>query len=134
MFVLTKGRGLALILLLVGSTGCATVAHGTRQSIGVSSSPVGATVTINNSQKVTTPATVDLKRNQNHTFLFEKEGYQSDSFALTSTTSGWVWGNVLLGGLIGGMVDFASGGARKLSQDSVHVTLVPLPKDAPNVQ
>ena len=28
----------------------------------------------------------------------------------------------------------STGGARKLSQDSVHVTLVPLPKDAPNIQ
>jgi hypothetical protein len=35
-------------------------------------------------------------------------------------------GNILIGGLIGTAVDFASGGTRKLSQDSVHVTLAPL--------
>lgn len=114
-------------VLLAVASGCATVVHGTTQTIGVASSPTGARVTINNGQQVTTPNTVDLKRNQNHTFVFEKDGYCSDSFALTSTTSGWVWGNVLLGGLVGGLVDFASGGARKLSRDSVHVSLKPCP-------
>lgn len=65
---------------------------------------------------------------QSESYLrFEKDGYCSDSFALTSTTSGWVWGNVLLGGLVGSVVDFASGGARKLSSDSVHVSLKPCP-------
>lgn len=117
-----------LVSALMFSTGCATVIHGTTQSIGVSSAPPGATVTVNNSQKARTPTSLELKRNQNHTFLFEKDGYESDSFTLTSSTSGWVWGNVLLGGLIGGMVDFASGGARKLSRDTVHVTLRPLPE------
>ena len=82
---------------------------------------------IDNQQHIVTPATVPLARDQSHSFLFKKEGYQDDSFVITSSTSGWVWGNVLLGGLVGGVVDFASGGARKLSQDSVHVTLTPLP-------
>lgn len=108
-------------------SGCATVVNGTTQKIGISSTPLGADVTIDNQQSVTTPATVPLARDQSHSFVFKKEGYQDDSFVITSGTSGWVWGNVLLGGLIGGVVDFASGAARKLSQDSVHVTLVPIP-------
>src|SRR5712692_5485518 len=82
---------------------------------------------IDNQQHIVTPATLALARDQSHSFIFKKEGYQDDSFVITSSTSGWVWGNILLGGLVGGVVDFASGGARKLSQDSVHVTLAPLP-------
>ena len=50
-----------------------------------------------------TPASVDLKRNQVYTFVFHKDGYKDDSFVITSGTSGWVWGNVLIGGLIGGL-------------------------------
>lgn len=106
--------------------GCATVVNGTTQKIGVASTPTGADVLVDNQQRIITPATIALARDQSHTFLFKKEGYQDDSFVITSGTSGWVWGNVLLGGLIGGVVDFASGGARKLSQDSIHVTLMPL--------
>lgn len=108
-------------------SGCATVVNGTTQKIGVSSTPMGADVLIDNQQHILTPASVALDRSQSHTFVFKKEGYQDDSFVITSSTSGWVWGNVLLGGLVGGVVDFASGGARKLSQDSVHVTLAPVP-------
>ena len=84
-------------------------------------------MTVDNQQHLLTPATVPLARDQSHSFIFKKAGYQDDSFVITSGTSGWVWGNVLLGGLVGGVVDFASGAARKLSQDSVHVTLTPLP-------
>jgi hypothetical protein len=82
---------------------------------------------IDNQQQAITPATLELARSQNHTFLFKKDGYQDDSFSITSSTSGWVWGNVLLGGIIGGVVDLATGAARKLSHDAIHVTLVPLP-------
>ncbi len=119
-------RYLFVILALVQLAGCATVVNGTTQKIGVSSTPTGAEVAIDNQLHVVTPAAVDLARSQSHTFLFHKDGYQDDSFVITSGTSGWVWGNVLLGGLIGGMVDFASGAARTLSQDSVHVALQPL--------
>jgi uncharacterized protein YceK len=115
--------GLSLSLLL---SGCATVVNGTHQSIGVSSNPAGASVMVDNQKNFVTPASVELKRNQSHTFVFSKPGYKDDSFVITSGTSGWVWGNILIGGLIGTAVDFASGGARKLSQESVHVSLVPL--------
>jgi hypothetical protein len=103
-------------------SGCATVVNGTHQEIGVSSNPSGASVLVDNQKSLVTPASVDLKRNQSHTFVFRKDGYKDDSFVITSGTSGWVWGNIL----IGTAVDFASGGARKLSQESVHVSLVPL--------
>ena len=112
-------------------SGCATVVNGPRQKIGVGSTPTGATVLIDNQHELTTPTSIELARDESHTFIFKKEGYQDDSFVITSSTSGWVWGNVLLGGLVGGVVDFASGSARKLSHDSVHVTLVPLPEEAP---
>jgi hypothetical protein len=105
---------------------CATVVNGTHQAIGVSSNPAGAHVLVDNQHNLTTPASIDLKRNTSHTFLFQKAGYKDDSFVITSGTSGWVWGNILIGGLIGTAVDFASGGARRLSQDSVHVSLAPL--------
>ena len=123
----TRWKLVGVLLGAVLLSGCATVVNGPRQKIGVSSTPTGAMVMIDNQQQVLTPASVDLARDQSHTLYFHKDGYQDDSFAITSGTSGWVLGNILLGGLIGGVVDFATGSARKLSQDSVHVTLAPLP-------
>jgi hypothetical protein len=114
-------------LILLVTSGCALVVNGTTQRIGVSSTPPGATVMIDNQQRVVTPASILLARDESHTFFFKKEGYQDDSFVITSDTSGWVWGNVLIGGLLGAAVDFSTGAARKLSQDSVHVTLAQIP-------
>ena len=121
--ILLSAAGLALLI----TSGCATIVNGTMQKVGVSSTPPGATVLIDNLQRVVTPASILLVRDESHTFLFKKEGYQDDSFVITSDTSGWVWGNVIIGGLIGAAVDLSTGAARKLSQDSVHVTLAPLP-------
>jgi hypothetical protein len=123
-----KGNAVTVLVGLVwlSASGCATVVNGTTQKVGVSSNPPGAHVLIDNQIQVYTPASVDLSRSQSHTFYFRKEGYQDDSFVLTSGTSGWVFGNIIAGGLIGGMVDFATGAARKLSQDQIHVTLAPL--------
>jgi len=106
--------------LLVLVSGCATIFHGTHPELRVSSTPPGASVFVDHQQVFLTPASVKLTRHQNHTFLVSKPGYKDDSFVLTSGTSGWVWGNM------GGVVDVAAGGARQLSQTSVHITMVPL--------
>jgi hypothetical protein len=106
--------------LLVLMSGCATIFNGTHQEIRVSSTPPGASVFVDNQKVFLTPASMKLQRHQSYTFLVSKPGYKDDSFVLTSGTSGWVWGNM------GGVVDVAAGGVRKLSQKSVHVTMVPL--------
>jgi len=79
---------------------------------------------------VVTPTSVELKRDQNHTFVFHKDGYQDTSATVTSGTSGWVWGNLLAGGIIGGVVDFATGAAYKFSDDTLTVNMTPLPQVA----
>jgi hypothetical protein len=126
---------LSLLTGFIFTSGCATIVNGTHQEIGITSHPAGASVLVDNQKNLTTPARVELKRNQAHTFLFRKDGYKDDSFVITSRTSGWVWGNLIAGGLIGGFlgggVDLVSGGARRLSQNSVHVNMVMLGHEAP---
>jgi hypothetical protein len=76
--------------------------------------------------KVMTPTSVELKRDENHSFVFHKDGYQDSSATVTSGTSGWVWGNLLAGGIVGGVVDFATGAAYKFSNDTLSVDMTPL--------
>jgi hypothetical protein len=73
-----------------------------------------------------TPTSVELKRDENHSFVFHKDGYQDSSATVTSSTSGWVWGNLLAGGIVGGVVDFATGAAYKFSNDTLSVNMTPL--------
>jgi hypothetical protein len=69
---------------------------------------------------------IELKRDENHSFVFHKDGYQDSSATVTSGTSGWVWGNLLAGGIVGGVVDFATGAAYKFSDDTLSVNMTPL--------
>jgi len=119
----------SLICILVGFsytltfTGCATIVHGRYQDIGIASTPSDANARLD-SMTVKTPSTLHLKRNQSYSVNIEKEGYESASATFTSHLSGWLWGNVLFGGLIGLLVDFITGGAKKLTPDNATVTLV----------
>ena len=95
---------------------------GGSQTVGIATNPVDATVTIEG-QKYTTPARIDLKRSQNYTGIVEKDGYETASFTITKKISGWIWGNIVFGGLIGLVVDLAIGGAHNLAPENVTVDL-----------
>ncbi len=106
--------------------GCATIVHGTSEKVQIDSSPGGAEVEIDDAQHVTTPAAVELSRKADHKLAFHKAGYQDETEILTSGMSGWVFGNIVGGGLVGAAIDVSDGAARKLSTDNVDATLKPI--------
>lgn len=98
--------------LAVALSGCATLFNGQSQAVVISSAPEGAQVTVTNraGQRVhvgETPVTLTLKRgagyfkSEVYTLAFNKEGYAPQQLTITGSTSGWYFGNILLGGLIG---------------------------------
>jgi hypothetical protein len=111
-------RKLAMLLLPLAAA-CATIMHGTNQDVGLSSSPTNARVTVNNKPVGSTPVVAKLSRKDNHIVRFELEGYQPFEATLTRRTSGWVWGNIVFGGLIGLAVDAMSGGLYKLTPEQI---------------
>jgi hypothetical protein len=119
--------GVAGAIVLLSATviffGCATIMHGTSQEIGIQSRPTGATVTINNREYGKTPVVAKLSRKDNHTVHLALDGYQPFDATITRSTSGWVWGNIVFGGLIGLAVDAISGGLYKLSPEQVDAEL-----------
>jgi uncharacterized protein YceK len=115
---------LLALVLTIGVYGCATIMHGTSQDIGITSHPTGARVTIDNQEFGTTPVVAKLSRKDNHTIHMELPGYQPDDATVTRSTSGWVWGNIVFGGLIGLAVDAISGGLYKLTPEEVTGDLV----------
>jgi len=106
--------------------GCATIVHGTSEKVQIDSSPGGAEVVIDDAQHVTTPVAVKLSRKADHKLAFHKPGYQDDTETLTSSVSGWVFGNLVGGGLVGAAIDMSDGAARTLSSDNVNATLKPI--------
>jgi hypothetical protein len=106
---------------------------GTSQTIGVDSHPAGVTVTVQpGNVKATTPTRLTLKRNESgYRLRFEKDGYEPVDVRLASTTNGWVYGNLLIGGLIGLLIDYSNGAAYALTPDEITANLSPAEAKAP---
>jgi PEGA domain len=128
---------LAVLAVLVGmALGCANLSHGSTQSIRVESDPSGAQVTVDTDPVAyIAPATIVLKRGQDHVLVFRKEGFENYSAELTRSQSAAVYGNLILGGLPGLMTDYGSGAAYELGNaslvnDTLTIKLVPKPSVA----
>lgn len=114
---------LTLVASVMSLSACASIMHGTSQDIGISSSPTGASVTVDNSTKAQTPFVAKLSRKDNHIIRVAADGYAPADLTLTRSTSGWVWGNVMFGGIIGLAVDAMTGGLYNLTPDQLSTTL-----------
>lgn len=116
-------RRLAMVMLAPIVAACATIMHGTNQEVGLSSTPTNARVTVDNKPLGNTPVVAKLSRKDNHIVRFDLDGYQPFEATLTRRTSGWVWGNIVFGGLIGLAVDAISGGLYKLTPEQIAGTM-----------
>jgi hypothetical protein len=95
--------------------GCATIVHGGPRSIPVSSNPPGAKVSIYDRSNTlvvtnTTPFVAKLPtkyayfQGQSYRLVFELPGHAPAEIALQPRLSGWYFGNLVLGGLLGMVV------------------------------
>ena len=118
-------KGILLGLLCIGilSASCATIMLSTEQEVGISSNPAGAKVTNNGLELGKTPLVVDLKRKNNHKIKIELEGYQPYEIPLVRKTSGWVFGNIIFGGIPGLIVDVITGALYVLKPEQVMAEL-----------
>ena len=111
-----------LLVLTINAAGCATIVQGRTQGIAVASTPSAATVKVDGLE-ATTPGNVELRRNRDYTMVFTKAGFPDRDVKLESGPSPWLLGNIVFGGLIGLIIDFATGGAFKLSPGSVDMDM-----------
>ena len=113
-----------LLLLSVGLvvlSGCASVTGTTGQSVSVQTREQagkevsGAVCELTNNKGkwfVTTPGSVGINRsNDDLQVLCSKENYEPGRAAVVSVTKGAMFGNIILGGGIGAIVDHNSGAA-----------------------
>ncbi len=113
------------VVMLLG-IGCATIIHGRSQDLTFASEPSGATIKIDGALKGVTPTSITLRRNKHYIVSFEKDGYEPEEQTIKSQLSPWLFGNILIGGIIGIVIDLAAGGAWTLSEDQVKVGLRPI--------
>ena len=117
----------ALLGLLGG--GCATVTTGNRQDIAVVSQPGEADCTLTRDgatiATVRTPGTVNVKRDAKPiTVVCRKDDHEDNRAVMDSQLESMTAGNLIVGGLVGVIVDAASG-ANSRYAPSVLVRLTP---------
>jgi hypothetical protein len=119
------GAAAALIL----TNGCATLlGGGPSQSVTVNAEPDGTSFVVKSSTGLqmaagTAPQIIRLPRRNEYQVDFTVPGYRPQSVVLTRGVNGWIWGNLLIGWVVGFIVDFATGSAYKLEPAVVQVAL-----------
>lgn len=128
--------GASLTTMVLLGSGCASIVHGGSRTVTVNSQPSGAKTTIRKSDSGevvsvnTTPFTVSLDprrgffKGQSYTLRMELPGYSATEVQLRAEVSGWYFGNIVFGGLIGLLiVDPATGAMWNLSPDKIQQPL-----------
>ncbi|WP_430966574.1 PEGA domain-containing protein [Spongiimicrobium sp. 2-473A-2-J] len=103
--------------------GCATIISGSRQTIKVASIPSSATVYINEVEVGKTPVERSLKRNQEYQVLIKLDGYQPYETLISKEFNAWYLGNILIGGIIGLIIDPITGAMYKLTPEELTANL-----------
>ena len=120
----------ALALMTASLCACATVTRGTKQKIEFTSTPEGADVKTSEGYSCVTPCKTKLKRKTGFDAVFTKEGFEPTTVKVRSKFSGGGAaagaGNILLGGIIGGVVDGSNGSLNSLTPNPVSAVLVPV--------
>jgi hypothetical protein len=120
------------VIVAFTATGCATMVHGTRQTVEITSTPPGSTATIQPGDKtLVTPGSATLERKGAYVVRVTHDGYRPANGYIDRDVSGARWGNIGFGGVIGLLIDQENGAAYELTPDPLDVRLEPLEAPAP---
>jgi hypothetical protein len=125
---------LALLVALgaASSTGCATIMAGGPDQVQVQSSVPGASVYVDDRLVGQTPMIVTLDREHGQGRIrVEAPGYQPVMVQRTKSINGWFWANICLGGVIGMVIDVATGNIKSYDTAPLNVALTPVPAGYP---
>lgn len=111
------------LVMTLGIAACASIIHGSSQKLNIASDPPGASVAVDDEAVGVTPVVAKLLRRDPHTITVKLDGYQPFRIRTERHTDGWVWGNLVFGGILGVVIDFSNGAAYKLTPKDVAAQL-----------
>lgn len=105
--------------------GCATVLNGTNTPYTAVSKPDGAAVKFSNGQSCTTPCKLEFRRKDDLRADMTLPGHKPTYILIQSKLAGSAFGNILLGGGVGAIVDGSNGASNRLYPKPLIVRLAP---------
>lgn len=116
---------LAIVAALTLSTGCATVFTSEKQDIKLRAYPLDAKVSIDNKETVSTNATVQLSRSEQHFIDVSKDGMAPKRVMVKQGLNPWFFVNILWGPFFwaGMLVDALTGRINELEPTDITINL-----------
>jgi hypothetical protein len=112
-------------LAFLGS-GCATIMSGTKHTINVQAEPEDSKIFINGALHKS-PCSQDVERGINaaskNKIVVEKDNYKPCEMNLSGSVHPWIFGNIILGGLIGIAIDLGTGAATSVKQEDIKMVI-----------
>jgi len=117
-------RVMAFVILPLAMTlnGCATMAHGTTQSIPITSSPQGARVLVDSESIGVTPLVASLSRKQSHVVTVVHDSFPPARVVVDRNVSPWILASFFFY-VVPAIVDFSNGAAYGFPSDTLRVVL-----------
>ena len=114
---------LVTISFILSLSSCATIFKGTSEEVSFNSEPQKAEVWVNGTKRGETPLALKLESKRTYTIEFRKEGFESKSHTITNHVgAGWIILDVFAG-LVGVIVDAATGAWYSFDQKNVNAIL-----------
>lgn len=124
------GRLMMIVGLALACSACATVVGGTTQDVYIESEPTGATCKVDRlgvtvGMVYPTPGRLGVSRSKETMVVScTREGYEQSNEIVAASFTGATLGNLILGGVVGVIVD-ASSGANNKYPERILVVLTP---------
>ena len=134
--ILQKFCVLGICSIILSS--CASIVGSTSETLSINSNVKNPTVKITNNKNIpiylgSAPTSINLKKKESffngetYTITAEKDGYIPTTHILDTSLSGWYWGNILFGGLIGMLiVDPATGAMWTFEDENIFLNMTPI--------
>ena len=106
---------------VAAAAGCATIVAPGPDLVSMTTNPPGAEVRVDDKTAGTTPITQPVERSA-RLVTFHKEGYEEAIRPVPRTVNPWVFGNILVGGRVGIIVDMSTGNS-EMAGDKIEADL-----------
>ena len=102
---------------------CSSIINGSKQNISIRANPLEAEIYIDGELAGSGTASVKLQRGKDHVIEAKMDGYRTAKLTTDKSLTGWFWGNCILGGAIGMVIDLITGSAYDVDPEHVVMNL-----------
>lgn len=114
-------KKLIIILITIYCSSCATIINTPKQTVSFNSEPSEATILVDGNIIGKTPMTAKIKR-KSSSVTMQKDNYETQIKTFNKDISPLVVGNILIGGIIGIIIDICTGSYYNLD-DNIYLIL-----------